>query len=95
MYFYKTHINRTVVVYKLYKTRDGSVIKPFLQNGKPIHDEFFEQTPTLFWGYRIGVEIAKGASLIWDTRYGYQWSSTYPYRLIPNNNISIGTAITF
>ena len=95
MYFYKTNINRTVVEYKLYKTRDGAVIKPYLRNGKPTYDEFFEQTPTLFWGYRIGVEITKGASLIWDTRYGYQWSSSYPYRLVPYNNISIGTAITF
>jgi hypothetical protein len=94
MYFYKTNINRTPVVYKLYKTSNGSKVLPY-PKGNPIYDEFFEQTPTLFWGYRIGVEIAKGASLIWDTRYGYQWSSTYPYHLVPYNNISIGTAITF
>jgi hypothetical protein len=86
MYVYKTNINRTVVVY----TPKGKI---FLKNGKPIYDDFFEQTPTLYWGYRIGVEIAKGASLIWDTRYGYQWGSSF--RLEPNNNISIGTAITF
>ncbi len=86
MYLYKTDINRTVVVY----TPKGKI---FSKNGKPIYDEFLEQTPKLFWGYRIGVEIAKGASLIWDTRYGYQWDATY--HLVPNNNISIGTVITF
>ena len=88
IYFYKTNINRTVVVY----TNKGKVYID-KSTGKPIYDEFFEQTPTLFWGYRIGVEIAKGATLVWDTRYGYQWDSSY--HLVPYNNISIGTVIAF
>jgi hypothetical protein len=96
MYFYKTNINRTVVVYKVSNTQNGPRVRPVLKNGKVIYDEFFEQTPTLFWGYRIGVEIAKGASLIWDTRYGYKWEiKGTTYRLVPNNNIMIGTVISF
>ena len=88
VYFYKTNINRTIVVYN---TKGKVYIDK--KTGKPIYDEFFEQTPTLFWGYRIGVEIAQGATLIWDTRYGYQWDSSY--HIVPYNNISIGTVITF
>ena len=87
-YFYKTNINRTIVVYNPNGTLPHRNNKDII-----IKDDFLEQTPTLFWGYRVGVEITKGASLIWDQRYGYQWSETN--RLVPNNNITIGTAITF
>ena len=85
-YFYKTDINRTIVVY----TGKG---KPYLLNGKKIYDDFFEMTPSLFWGYRVGFEITKGASIIWDTRYGYMWNESY--RLVPNNQMIIQTAVTF
>jgi hypothetical protein len=85
-YFYKTDINRTIVVY----TSKG---KPYLLNGKVIYDDFLEMTPTLYWGYRVGFEITKGASIIWDTRYGYQWNEAY--RLVPNNQMIIQTAVTF
>jgi hypothetical protein len=85
-YFYKTDINRTVVVY----TNKG---KPYLLNGKVIYDDFLEMTPTLYWGYRVGFEVTKGASIIWDTRYGYKWNEAY--RLVPNNQMTIQTAVTF
>ena len=85
-YFYKTDINRTIVVY----TGKG---KPYLLNGKKIYDDFFEMTPSLYWGYRVGFEITKGASIIWDTRYGYMWNESY--RLVPNNQMIIQTAVTF
>jgi hypothetical protein len=85
-YFYKTDINRTIVVY----TNKG---KPYLLNGKKIYDDFFEMTPSLYWGYRVGFEITKGASIIWDTRYGYMWNESY--RLVPNNQMIIQTAVTF
>ena len=88
IYFYKTNINRTVVVY----TNKGNVYIN-RKTRKPVYDEFFEQTPSLFWGYRIGVEITKGASLLWDARHGYQWDSSY--RLVPYNNISIGAFVSF
>jgi hypothetical protein len=88
VYFYKTNINRTVVVY----TPKGKVYIE-KKTGKPIYDEFFEQTPTLHWGYRIGVEISKGATLLWDTRYGYKFDSSN--HLVPDNNIIIGTVISF
>ncbi len=88
IYFYKTNINRTVVVY----TKKGNIYIN-RKTGKPVYDEFFEQTPFLFWGYRIGLEITKGAALLWDVRYGYQWTSLY--RLEPYNNISIGAFVSF
>jgi|GEM_PF-769436 hypothetical protein len=88
-FFYKTNINRTIVVY----TSQGVSYPP---NKKPIYDDFLEQTPSLYWGYRVGFEITKGASLIWETRYGYEWDWTGNIpRLSPNNNIIIGTAFTF
>jgi hypothetical protein len=85
-YFFKTNINRTVVVY----TNKG---KPFLLNGKVIYDDFLEMTPSLYWGYRVGFEVTKSASIIWDTRYGYKWNESY--RLVPNNQMIIQTAVTF
>jgi hypothetical protein len=88
IYFYKTNINRTVVVY----TDKGNVYID-RKSGKPVYDSFFEQTPSLFWGYRVGVDIAEGATLIADVRYGYQWDTSY--RISPYNNISIGTVISF
>ena len=86
-YFFKTNINRTIVVY------DSGTGLPYIQNGKVIYDDFLEMTPDLFWGYRVGFEITKGASIIWDMRYGYMWNSAY--KLVPNNQMIIQTAVTF
>ncbi len=57
------------------------------------NDRFFEKTVFMYFGYRIGFEIAPGASLIWDSRYGYRHDEKG--NLIPNNNISIQTAVSF
>jgi hypothetical protein len=88
-YFSKTDINRTVVVYK----PKNSVPYPYLVDGKPVYDDFLEQTPTLHWGFRLGVEITKGASIIWDQRYGYKWDTNF--MLVPDNNMIIGVSYTF
>lgn len=73
-------LNRAEVYY--YKTRIGNE-----------DDEFFEKTPFMYFGYRAGFEIAAGASLIWDARYGYKHDENG--KLVSNNNISVQTAITF
>ncbi len=61
-------------------------------DGSMRFDDFFEPSPFMHWGYRIGFEITKGASLIWHTRHGYRFKG---YRLVSDNSISISTAITF
>ncbi len=59
------------------------------------YDKFFDKTPSLNWGYRVGLAITEGAALIFDTRYGYKCDSSNPFKYVPYNNISIQTAITF
>ena len=73
-------LNRAEVYY--YKSRIGNE-----------DDAFFEKTPFMYFGYRAGFEIAAGASLIWDARYGFKHDENG--RLVANNNISVQTAITF
>ncbi|MBN1577192.1 MAG: hypothetical protein JW913_11605 [Chitinispirillaceae bacterium] len=73
-------LNRAEIYY--YKSRIGIE-----------EDEFFEKTPFMYFGYRVGFEIAAGASLIWDARYGYEYDDNGDLK--PNNNICVQTAITF
>jgi hypothetical protein len=73
-------LNRAEIYY--YKSRIGNE-----------DDKFFEKTPFMYFGYRAGFEIAAGASLIWDARYGYKHDENG--KLVSNNNISVQTAITF
>ena len=73
-------LNRAEVYY--YKSRIGNE-----------NDDFFEKTPFMYFGYRAGFEIAAGASLIWDARYGFKHDENG--NLVTNNNISIQTAISF
>ncbi len=56
-------------------------------------DKLLDPTPTMYYGYRLGVEMTPGATLIWDSRFGYRYNSNST--LIANNNVSICTAITF
>jgi hypothetical protein len=58
-----------------------------------VYDAFFQRTPYFYYGYRLGLEITKGASLLWDARYGFKWDSQN--KLVPNNNIGITTIVTF
>lgn len=82
MYIQKTNIGSTLVKY-------DSVSR------NATYDKFFEKTPSLYWGYRVGFAITEGAALIFDTRYGYKCNSSNPFNFVPYNNISIQTAITF
>jgi hypothetical protein len=77
VYFYKTDIGSTDM---------GKGTSPIT------YDKFFEETPSMYYGYRIGIGITQGASIIFDTRYGYLWQGD---KLVPNNNIILQTAITF
>jgi hypothetical protein len=82
MYIQKTNIGSTPVKY-------DSISR------STTYDKFFEKTPSLYWGYRVGIAITEGAALIFDTRYGYKCDSSNPFTFVPYNNISIQTAITF
>jgi hypothetical protein len=77
VYFYKTDIGSTDM-------RKASATVTY--------DKFFDETPSMYYGYRIGIGITQGASIIFDTRYGYTWQGG---RLVPNNNMILQTAVTF
>ena len=57
------------------------------------NDRFWEKTEFMYVGYRAGFEISQGASLIWDSRYGYKHDQDG--KLVSDNFISVQTAITF
>jgi hypothetical protein len=59
----------------------------------PVFDHFFQRTPYFYYGYRLGLEISKGATLLWDTQYGFKWDAQH--KLKPYNNIGITTVVTF
>jgi hypothetical protein len=59
------------------------------------YDKFFAKTPFMYYGYRVGIGIAAGASLILDTRFGFRRSGSDGFEMQPFNNITIQTAITF
>jgi len=52
----------------------------------------FDRSPYMYWGYRAGFEIAPGASLVWDYRYGWTVKGD---KLVPDNFMTIKTALTF
>jgi hypothetical protein len=82
IYYQKSHIGSTVI----------GIDK---NTNKVEYDAFFDKTPSMYWGYRIGIGITQGASLIFDTRYGYKRGGVNGFKMEPDNNISIQTAITF
>jgi len=66
----------------LYKTNIGS------------YDEaFFEKTPSMYWGYRLGFEIMPGAGIVWEARYG--WKYDLNGKLKSDDNIGIQASMTF
>ncbi|MBN2037459.1 MAG: hypothetical protein JW768_12010 [Chitinispirillaceae bacterium] len=85
-YLYKTRIGADIVKY-------DSLGATVLKDGKPVYDGFFERTPFMYYGYRIGIEITEGATLIWDSRFG--WQRDGRGRLMSNNNITVQTSISF
>ena len=35
-------------------------------------DDFFESTEDTFYGYELGLEMASGVSIVWDTRFVFE-----------------------
>ncbi|MDR3013275.1 MAG: hypothetical protein LBU70_08715 [Chitinispirillales bacterium] len=54
----------------------------------------FDRTPFMFWGYRAGVEVALGASVILDYRYGWRVDLDNG-RLVPDNQMLLQMAVMF
>jgi hypothetical protein len=52
----------------------------------------FDRSPGMYWGYRLGFEIAAGATLIWDYRYGWKRENG---KLVPDNQMLLQTALRF
>lgn len=73
----------------------STVVGKNLTTNKYEYDAFFDKTPNMYWGYRVGVGITQGASLIFDSRYGFKRGGADGFKMLPDNNISIQTAITF
>ncbi|HEX3019532.1 MAG TPA: hypothetical protein VHP36_04490 [Chitinispirillaceae bacterium] len=58
-----------------------------------LNDKFFDKTEFMYYGYRVGFEITSGATLIWDSRYGFKRDKNGDLK--SNNFISVQTAINF
>ncbi len=58
-----------------------------------LDEKFFDKTEYMYYGYRIGFEITAGATLIWDSRYGFKRDEKGDLK--SNNFISVLTAINF
>lgn len=54
-----------------------------------IDRNFFYQTPTTYWGYRLGVEVLSSAYILWETRYG--WDA----QLNDKKNVTITAGLRF
>jgi hypothetical protein len=86
-YFYKTNIGSNIVKY-------DSLGAPILTtDGKPTYDRFFEKTPFMYYGYRLGIEISAGATLICDNRFG--WKRDNKGKLTIDPNVTMQTAFSF
>ncbi|MDG5816128.1 hypothetical protein QA601_13625 [Chitinispirillales bacterium ANBcel5] len=85
-------LNRAEAYYQ--KTRIGSDFR-YNRDGerRSGNDSFFSKTPYTYYGYRTGFEIAEGASLVLDYRYGFKVDQDQ--NLVSDNHVSILTAITF
>jgi hypothetical protein len=86
-YLYKTHIGGDIVKYDSTGTPLRSA------DGNLTYDKFFERTPFMYFGYRLGFEISSGATLLCDARFGYTRDSRG--KLQANNNIMVQTAFSF
>jgi hypothetical protein len=84
-------INRLEAYYT--KSEIGNYITKIDTAGNKSYDKFFDETPFMYYGYRLGFEITQGASLICDWRFGYKTKSNG--KLASNNFLSVQTAIAF
>jgi hypothetical protein len=56
-------------------------------------DGFFDSTENTFYGYEVGLEMAGGVSLLWDTRFIF--SRGADLQLDRRKILSIETVFTF
>jgi hypothetical protein len=75
------------------KSEIGNYVLKLDNDGTKKYDKFFDETPFMYYGYRLGFEITQGASLICDWRFGYKAKENG--KLKSNNFLSIQTAIAF
>ncbi len=55
---------------------------------------FFYQSPTTYWGYRLGCEVIAGAFIVWETRYGWVWNEDRT-ELVDDKMVTIKAGIAF
>lgn len=55
---------------------------------------FFFQSPTTYWGYRLGCEVIAGAFIVWETRYGWIWNDNKT-KLLDDKTVTIKAGIAF
>jgi hypothetical protein len=75
------------------KSEIGNYVLKVDKDDKKTYDKFFDETPFMYYGYRLGFEITQGASLICDWRFGYKTQENG--KLKSNNFLSVQTAIAF
>ncbi len=75
------------------KRNIGSTVMGIDSMGRISYDSFFDLTPSFYYGYRIGIAVTQGASIVLDTRFGYRWDTDN--HLVSDNNVTLQTAITF
>jgi len=67
------------------------------EKGIPQKAGHFDRSPGMYFGYRAGVEIFAGASLIWDYRYGWkeEKDGTGKDKLVSDNHMQLYAAMRF
>jgi len=80
-----------------YKKNIGTWVIDATTSGDPIYDSFFEPTPYVLMGYKIGFQIAASIVLYWDNQYTYVLDETTadPYDLTLTKRLNIETVIKF
>jgi hypothetical protein len=58
------------------------------------YKRFFYQSPTTYWGHRLGCEVIEGAYIIWETRYGWIWNETHT-DLLDDKTVTIKAGLSF
>jgi hypothetical protein len=86
-YVYKTNIGSDIVKY------DTLGVPVLTADGEPTYDRFFERTPFMYYGYRLGIEISAGATLICDNRFGWKRDNKGKLTILPN--VTVQTAFSF
>ncbi len=57
-----------------------------------INSNIFKSSINTYWGYRVGVEVVKGAGIIWETRYGWKYEDG---KLVDDKQIRLAAALRF